>query len=286
MRGRFLAAGLAAVALAACGSGSGGAADRAGTVDRFNAAGAMRWVRKQLDHGPRPAGSAASRALAEELRIALPGGRFQAVPHGLRNVIGTVPGRDPDRTVVVGAHYDTKDLPRFVGAIDGASGTAVVVQLARTLKPRAVGPTVVFALFDGEETPRGTPDTEADFQREGLRGSKVAARKLPKAEAMVLLDFVGNRHLSLPRERRSDAAIWARLRAAAGRVGAGAAFPPRTRGGIGDDHVPFLARGVPAVDLIDFDFPCWHRRCDDLSQVSGRSLDQTGESVLELLRSL
>jgi Zn-dependent M28 family amino/carboxypeptidase len=261
----------------------GGATARPSPPDRFDAAAAMRLVRLQVDYGPRPAGSDASRRLAKRLRSELPGGRFQRVPQGLRNVIAVVPGREPSRVVVVGAHYDTKDLPGFVGAIDGASGTAVAVQLARTLRPRQAGPTVVFALFDGEESPRGTPDTEQGFRRRGLRGSRVAAKKLPRAEAMVLLDFVGNRNLKLPREELSGARLWGRLRAAARRVGAGGAFPSGTRGAISDDHVPFLDRGIPAVDLIDFDFPCWHQRCDDLTQVSKRSLDQTGESVLELL---
>ena len=64
-----------------------------------------------------------------------------------------MPGRDPSRTVVVGAHYDTKDLPGFVGANDGAGGTALVVELARTFEPRELRPSVVFILFDGEESP-------------------------------------------------------------------------------------------------------------------------------------
>ena len=79
------------------------------------------------------------------------------MPGGLRNVVGFVPGRDPSRTVVVGAHYDTKDLPGFVGANDGAGGTALVVELARTVKPRELRPSVVFILFDGEESPRTQP---------------------------------------------------------------------------------------------------------------------------------
>jgi glutaminyl-peptide cyclotransferase len=275
-------AGLAAAALAAgCGGGS------SGPPDRFDGAAAMRWVRTQVAYGPRPAGSPASRKLAERLRAALPRGRFQAVPHGLRNVIGTVPGRDPDRFVVVGAHYDTKDIPGFVGAIDAGSGTAVAVQLARTLKPREAGPTVVFVLFDGEESPRGTSDNdEAAFQRRGLRGSKVAARSLGHAEAMVLLDFVGNHHLRLVREAYSRPRLWSRLRAAARRTGNGWAFPPGNQAEISDDHLPFLRAGVPSIDLIDFvDFLCWHRRCDDLSQVSERSLDATGESLLQLILS-
>jgi Zn-dependent M28 family amino/carboxypeptidase len=274
-----------AVVGAGVGCGSGHAAATSPAVDRFNAAAAMRLVRLQVAYGPRPAGSDASKRLRDVLRGDLPGGYLQRVPHGLRNVIAVVPGRDPKRVVVVGAHYDTKDIPGFVGAIDGASGTAVAVQLARTLKPKVARPTVIFALFDGEESPRGTPDTEAGFRSAGLRGSKVAARRLPRAEAMVLLDFVGNRHLRLPREQLSDPGLWKRLRSAAERVDAGAAFPPTTRGPISDDHVPFLDRGIKAVDLIDFDFPCWHQPCDDLSQVSKQSLDQTGESVLQLLLS-
>ena len=277
---------LAAPVLAAAVLGAGcGGTSKTAAPNRFDSAAAMHWVRLQVAYGPRPAGSPASRRLAARLRAALPRGRYQRVPGGLRNVIGVVPGRDPHRVVVVGAHYDTKDIPGFVGAIDGGSGTAVALQLARTLRPRQARPTVVFVLFDGEESPRGTPDTEPDFVRRGLRGSKVAAVSLRHAEAMVLLDFVGNRRLTLPRERFSDARLWSRLRAAAHRVGAGWAFPPRSSIGISDDQLPFLRLGVPAVDLIDFPFPCWHRRCDDLPQVSPRSLDATGESVLQLLLS-
>jgi glutaminyl-peptide cyclotransferase len=251
------------------------------TVDRFDGDAAFRLLREQVELGPRPAGSEASRRLAERLRALFPEGRFQEVPGGLRNVIGTVGGREPG-FVVVGAHYDTKDIPGFVGANDGASGTAVVTELARTIRrPRH---TIHFILFDGEESPRGTPDE--DFEEEGLRGSKVAAREFQGARAMVLLDFVGDRRLRIPREGYSRPGLWRRLRAAARRVGAGRVFPPETSPPVLDDHIPFLRRGVPAIDLIDFTFPCFHRRCDDLSAVSERSVDAVGESVYELLRTL
>jgi hypothetical protein len=253
------------------------------TRDRFDADAAWRLLRTQVEMGPRPAGSATSRRLARMLRDELPNGRFQPVPGGLRNVIGVVPGRT-DETVVVGAHYDTKDMPGFVGANDGASGTAVAVELARSLKPRQLRPRVVFVLFDGEESPRGTPDS--DFAERGLRGSRVAAPTLADAKAMILLDFVGDRRLRIPYEGNSDADLWAKLRAAAKRVGAGAAFPDGEQGAVVDDHVPFTEQGVPSIDLIDFDFACWHRRCDDLSAVSEHSLDVTGETVYELLRTL
>jgi glutaminyl-peptide cyclotransferase len=251
-------------------------------VDRFDERAAFAFLKRQVALGPRPAGSAASRRLAAILKASVPRGRYQAVPDGLRNVIGTVPGRNPRRLVLVGAHYDTKDLPGFVGANDGASGTAVVRQLARTIKPRTVRPTLVFIFFDGEESPRASED----FERDGLRGSKVAARAFSHAEAMVLLDFVGDKNISLPREGYSNRRLWARLRDAARRVGTGRVFLGRTGPYVADDHIPFMQAGVPSIDLIDFDFPCWHRRCDNLSIVSVRSLDAVGETVLEFLRSL
>jgi glutaminyl-peptide cyclotransferase len=250
-------------------------------VDRFDSAAAWRLLVEQVEMGPRPAGSEASRRLAERLRRQLPRGRFQPVPGGLRNVVGTVRGREPGY-VVVGAHYDTKDIPGFLGANDGASGTAVVTQIARTIRrPRH---TIKFILFDGEESPAGTPNRL--FQQYGLRGSKVAAPRYRDARAMVLLDFVGDRRLTLPREGYSTPSLWRKLRAAAKAVGVGRQFPPRVQTPIADDHLPFLREGIPAIDLIDWDFPCWHLVCDDLSNVSPQSLDVTGEAVLRMLASL
>jgi hypothetical protein len=271
-----------------CGDGDGtaaaaGAVPRA-SVDRFDGDAAYRLVESQVALGPRPAGSPTARRLASRLRRAVPSGRFQPVGDGLRNVVGRVPGREPSRTVIVAAHYDTKDIPGFVGANDGASGTAVVAQLAKTIKPRTLDPSLVFLFFDGEEAPAGVPDTE--FERYGLRGSKAVAPRYRSAEAMILLDFVGERGLRVPYEGYSDQRLWQRLRRAARTVGVGKVFPAREQSAILDDHVPFSRVGVPSIDLIDFDFPCWHLRCDDLSRISVRSLDATGETVLQLLRTL
>jgi len=259
-------------------------------ADRVNEERAWALVRRQVELGPRPAESPASRRLAEDLRRQLPNGRFEPVPartsseRPLRNVVGAVRGRDPVKLVVVGAHYDTKDEPGFVGANDGAGGTAAVVELARSLRPRELDPTVVFVLFDGEESPRGTSD--AVFERAGLRGSKAAARRYPGAAAMVLLDFVADKNLSIPRDQNSTPALWEELRAAAAHVGVGCAFPARTEEPISDDHLPFLRAGVPSIDLIDWTFDCLHERCDDLSAVSKRSLDASSEAVRELLARL
>jgi hypothetical protein len=141
---------------------------------------------------------------------------------------------------------------------------------------------VRFALFDGEEAPAPA----GSVAQTGLRGSTAYARRhADELRALVLLDFVGDVDLRLPRELNSDPALWRRLRAAARAVGAGRAFPDAEQGAIIDDHLPFIQRGVPAVDLIDFAFPCWHRTCDDLSAVSERSLDLVGETVVELIRT-
>jgi hypothetical protein len=276
-----------AIVLAADGGdgGSGSGSVPAAKADRFDGDRAFADVRSQVARGPRPAGSPASRGLAAWLRAQLPGGRFESAPGGLRNVVGTLPGTKP--AIVVGAHYDTKlvdGAPRFVGANDGAAGTAVVLELARALRRTgrpAGAPELRFVLFDGEES----PDDARDFYASGLRGSRAYVRRHGDAVgAAIVVDFVGQRGLRLPREGGSDEAVWERLRAAAGRVGVGAVFPDREVGEILDDHTPFNRAGIPAVDLIDFTYDCFHRACDRLDRVHARSLDAVGEALVELLR--
>ena len=254
-------------------------------TDRFDAAGAMRLLRRQVTvYGFRPAGSKALQRLAIDLRGRLPRGRLEAIPRnpGLRNVIGTIPGRLP--AIVVGAHYDVfPEPPGYLGANDGAGGTAVVVELARALRrlpaPRGARE-IRFVLFDGEELPLG----KSDFLNDALRGSKAYVRAHPaEVRAMVLLDYVANRGLQLPREERSTPALWHALRAAASRVGTTSVFPSTTQGGIDDDHTPFLDAGLPAIDLIDFAYPSRDTLEDTVDKISERSLDVTGETVLDLL---
>ena len=258
-------------------AGARGAAEK--RPDRFDSKRAFAFLRWQVALGPRPAGSAASRTLAARLVKLLPGARYQAVPGGLRNVVYTVRGRDPKRFVVVGAHYDTKDYPGFVGANDGASGVAALYELARRLRPKTVRPTVVFVIFDGEEA-----RDDSSFEQNGTRGSRVAAQAYRRAQAMILLDMIGDRSLAIPKEQGSNERLFGRVRASASRVGVGRVFAGRTVT-ILDDHVPFVRAGVPSVDLIDFTFPCWHKPCDDLTAVSAASLDVVGETVSDVLRS-
>ena len=119
----------------ACGGSDDASAGAAGLkVNRFDQAAAWRLAKEQVKVGQRPAGSPQLRRLAVRLRRMLPGGHLEPIPHerGLRNVVGTMPGRKPG--IVIGAHYDTLVKPKgFVGANNGAAGTAVVVGVARAL---------------------------------------------------------------------------------------------------------------------------------------------------------
>jgi glutaminyl-peptide cyclotransferase len=251
-------------------------------VDRFDEDRAWRMLEHQVNMGPRPAGSEASRKLAAYIRARLPRGRYENLPGGLRNVVGEIRGRG--KPIVLAAHYDTKDIDGFVGANDGAGGTAALLEIARVLqrtKRPANAPPIRFIAFDGEEA---TDDN--DFYGTGLRGSKpYAARHARNIREVVLMDFIADKDLSIPREASSDEDMWADLRRAAEKVGAGSAFPDETQGEVLDDHTPFVRRGVPAIDLIDFTFECWHQTCDDMSAVSKSSLDMSGETVLEFMRS-
>jgi len=165
----------------------------------------------------------------------------------------------------------------------------VVIEAARALRrlPRpATAREVRFVLFDGEEPAAGLPEETRDFYHTGLRGSRAYVAEHPgRTAAMVLLDYVGNRGLQLPREGNSTPSLWASVRAAAARVGAEHLFPPTVGPAITDDHTPFLRDGVPAVDLIDWSYP-GHKLSDRLGKLSLRSLDGVGETVVDLIEEL
>jgi Peptidase family M28 len=250
----------------------------------FDAAGAYALARQQVDLGPRPAGSAASRKAAALLVDKLPGGHLEAVPNGLRNIVGGLPGHG-GKAVLVVAHYDTTYVPGYVGANNSAAAVGAVIELAAALKrdQRGADRPIRFLLTDGEEAPSGS----ANFLTSGLRGSRAyAAAHGAQIADVIVLDFIGNHGLRLPREAGSDIELWGRMRAAAAKVGEESVFPDATRGQVYDDHTPFADRGIPAIDLIDFDYPCWQKRCDTMRKVSQRSIDAAGESVLELVREL
>jgi glutaminyl-peptide cyclotransferase len=291
---RRAAAALAALALvafplAACGGDDdddGGEGDA--PAARFDSDRAFELVKLQVEEGPRPAGSPASKELAEHLKGALPDGAIERVPGGLQNVVGTLPGSEP--AIVVGAHYDTEaTVPNHVGANDGAAGTAAVVELARTLERELPEEhrEVRFVLFDGEEEPPGCP--EAQFQQCALRGSKAYVEAHPgEVGELILLDYIANAGLQIPREAYSDPALWAQLREAAAAVGAEGFFPAEGDGefAIIDDHIPFVRAGVPSIDLIDFEYEYADTAQDTADKLDPEALDAVGETVTELVLQL
>jgi glutaminyl-peptide cyclotransferase len=246
----------------------------------------MKIAKEQIDAGTRPAGSEKLRAVAEQLRAELPNGRFENVliHPGERNIIGDLPGPGP--VIVIAAHYDTVAQPAgFVGANDAAAAVGAVIELSKSLAKitrSAVSPGIRFVLFDGEEE----PEQSDDFYANGLRGSKSYVQlHAEEIRAMILLDYIGNTGVRLPREGSSTKSLWADVRAAAKKVGVGAIFPDTTQTAIFDDHTPFLRAGIPAVDLIDWSYPYQHELGDSFDKLSVDSVDAVGETIVELLRS-
>jgi hypothetical protein len=277
-------------------------------AERFDGARAFADLRDLVAIGPRPSGSPGAertrQLIRERLRQA--GWRveehdFEVVaPNGrgveMRNLIGVLPGRRPERVLGV-THYDTKQIPgvRFVGANDGASGVAVLLEVARQLgsSPREHSHWLVF--FDGEEA--FGPEITAD---DGLYGSRALAERMQEADelgtirALVLVDMVGDADLNLTHDLGSSSRLRRLLYEVARDRGLAGVLDGGTRLQVVDDHTPFARRGVqPVLALIDFQYgarvtpgPFWHRARDDLSAVSAESLNSVGTLTVELLERL
>lgn len=284
-----LAALLAAGALV---TGTGLAAQ---TVAGFDSSRAYEHVRQMVALGPRPAGSPANGRTREYLIRTLAATGITAVeqpfevdtPIGrvrMANVVATLPGKRADR-VVLASHFDTKLFRefRFVGANDGGSSTATLLELGRVLKARPRDYTIELLFLDGEEAFR--PEWAGTDHTYGSRYYVEAAKKagtLGSLKALVLLDMVGDRDLAYRRESNSTPWLTDIIWSAAARLGHDRHFLAE-RTPIEDDHVAFLEAGVPAVDIIDLDYAPWHTAGDTLDQVSARSLQVTGDVVLAAL---
>jgi peptidase M28-like protein len=261
----------------------------------FDGAAALRHVERLVALGPRPAGSpAAAKARAYilgELRAAGVAARaepFEAdTPHGrlkMANVVAALAGRRPD-VIMLAGHYDTKwfrDV-RFVGANDGGSSAALLIELARRLAARPREYTYWVVWFDGEEA------REAWSAGDSLYGSRFMARELARRaalpRALIVADMIGDRELGIRREAFSTAWLTDIIWATAARRGEGVHFLPEALT-VEDDHAPFLRAGVPSALLIDFDYPPWHTPEDTLDKVSARSLAIVGNVLLDALPAI
>jgi Zn-dependent M28 family amino/carboxypeptidase len=201
----------------------------------------------------------------------------------MANIIATIPGRRPDR-IVLASHFDTKlfeDI-HFVGANDGASSTAALLELGRVLKDRQNEFTIELLFLDGEEAVIEWQGTDHTY---GSRHYVQAAQQsgdLAQIKALVLLDMIGDSNLVIRRDANSTPWLVDIVWAAAARLGHRAIFSNELTS-IDDDHIPFLRAGVPAIDIIDLDNPTWHTAKDTLEYVSEKSLQVVGDVVLAAL---
>jgi glutaminyl-peptide cyclotransferase len=271
------------------------AASSAQSPTAFDSSRAFGHVRDQVALGPRPAGSAANAKTRDYLIAALAKAGYKAVtqpfeaatpvgPVKMANVIATLPGERPER-IVLASHFDTKPINefRFVGANDGGSSTGALLELARVLKARPKPRfTIEFLFFDGEEAfGEWIAPNHTYGSRHYVTAAK-AAGTLTSLKALVLLDMIGDRDLNLRRDTHSTPWLTDIVWATAKRLGHGAHFLDEPFP-VEDDHMPFLAAGVPAVDLIDLDYPPWHTAGDTLDKVSAVSLQVVGDVVLAAL---
>jgi len=261
----------------------------------FDSNRAWEHLRQVVAIGPRPSGSPAIEQTRQYIKTQLaasgvavaeqkwvddtPAGKLPMV-----NLIATIPGARKDRIVFAG-HYDTKRFTqfRFVGASDGGSSAAFVLELARVLKARRNPFTVELLFLDGEEAVNevwaGTDNTY------GSRHYVEAARRdgsLAGLKTLVLLDMIGDRSLQIRRDSNSTPWLTDIVWGAARRQKLDTYFIPETTQ-VEDDHVPFVKAGVPSVDIIDLEYPQWHTPQDTLDAVSARSLQVVGDVVLAAL---
>ncbi|MGB9593950.1 MAG: M28 family peptidase, partial [Anaerolineae bacterium] len=159
------------------------------------------------------------------------------------------------------------------------SGVAVLLELARVYDPAKSKYEVVLAFFDGED--KGG----IDGWPFSVGADIVAGRLAAGLSKMILVDMVGDGDLQIYLEGNSDPQLAAEIWDVAHRLGLGDRFVPQVRYTLMDDHVPFLRRGVPSVDVIDFDYPYWHTTADTADKVSAKSLEIVGRVLLEYLYS-
>jgi Zn-dependent M28 family amino/carboxypeptidase len=197
----------------------------------------------------------------------------------VQNIIASRSSSAP--RIIVGAHYDSRLLADqdtgpgrnqpVPGANDGGSGVSILLELARTLPAGSVPVSLVF--FDAEDN--GGLDN-----RQWIMGSQAFVKSLTvKPEAAVIVDMVGDASLNIYEERNSDPKLTTEIWAQAAALGFAKYFIATPKYDMIDDHSPFLQAGIPAVDIIDFDYPYWHTSADTLDKVSAQSLQAVGETL-------
>ena len=269
---------------------------------KFDSGRAWEHLRQLVAIGPRPSGSPAIDQARKYIKDQLSAAGVTASEQTwddqtpidkvrMVNLVATIPGARKERIVVAG-HYDTKLYRqfRFVGASDGGSSAAFLLEIARVLKARRNPFTIELLFLDGEEA--RMPDWHGTDNTYGSRHYVELARRdgsLATLKALVLIDMIGDRDLRIMRDDYSTPwltdIIWNEAR----RLKLDSYFVPESTR-VEDDHLPFLQAGVPSVDIIDLErfaqFNRWHTAQDNLDAVSARSLQVVGDVVLAALPAI
>lgn len=255
---------------------------------QFDGQRALLFVESQMVFGPRIPGSEASRQTAgwviEQLEAKgweIEVQHFSNLGTPLINIIAKSNGVSGGKPILLGAHYDTRPYADrdtinpespVPGANDGASGVAVLIELAHVLDRDRLRQPVWLVFFDAEDS--GNIDGW-----DWIVGSSFFADNLTQdLEAVVIVDMVGDRDLQIFIEKNSDPSLVQEIWNTADQLGY-QAFVNTPKYSIIDDHLPFLQIGVPAVDIIDFDYPYWHTISDTVDKVSADSLEQVGRTL-------
>lgn len=250
---------------------------------------ALANVEYQVSLGPRIPGSVAHDRIIDWMTqilrkegwlVEIQETEYQGQP--VRNVIAKRGSGEP--WIILGAHYDSRMLADndpvpesrdepVPGANDGASGVSVLLEIARVL-PRNLGKQVWLVFFDAE-------DNGHIEGRDWIIGSRAFAESLNNhPDAVVIVDMIGDADLQIYLEANSDQQLNQRIWEQAADLGNGDVFINEVRHSMLDDHTPFLELGIPAVDIIDFDYPYWHTTADTVDKVSASSLQAVGETLL------
>ncbi|MFZ6020484.1 MAG: M28 family peptidase [Chloroflexota bacterium] len=259
------------------------------TVYRFNKNRAFKDVEVQLSFGPRTPGSTAHQQTIEYIAEQTQNAGWQVglhqtqrLGHPITNVIARRPNPG-GKQIIIGAHFDSRfysdqdeDSSQrsqpVPGANDGASAVAVLLELARSL-PNNLPVEIWLVFFDAE-------DQGNISGWDWILGSSAFVEEIPiNPAAVVILDMIGDADLNIYLERNSNPQLSGQIWETARELGFEKYFIPQYKYSILDDHTPFLERGFPAVDVIDFDYPYWHTRQDTLDKVSAESLGIVGETI-------
>ena len=261
----------------------------------FDGKRAFEHVARQVSFGPRPSGSQAITQAQDYILNELStygctvdsDAFFAETPAGrlpMKNILAKIPGDKPG-IILLGTHYDTKKMDNFLGADDGGSSTAVMLELARVLCAQHGPYAVWIAFFDGEEAVQQWSDTDSRYGSRQMAAKLAMSGDLQKIKAFLLADIVGNRALRFKRETNSTKALTDLVWSTASRLGYAKIFINEATQ-IDDDHLSFLKRGVPCVDVIDLEIPYWHTPQDTIDKISSKSLAVTGHVFLESVKQL